>query len=311
MIKFGEKECSFQHAIVTMGTFDGVHLGHQKLLEKLRKRADKVGGEAVVLTYYHHPLEQLHKKTFPYLLTEKKRKEKILRNFGVDCVVYLNFTEKLATMTPEDFIQKVLINKLHIREIVVGYDTHFGKNRKGDYNLLVQKSKYFKYKVEVIEPFKFDNEIVSSSKIREFIRNGNICKATDFIGREYSVNGIVRSGKKIGRTLGFPTINIQPDDEHKLIPKNGVYATKTIIDGIEFFSVSNIGFSPTINTIHQRELESFIIDFSGELYGKYVELKFVKRLRDEIKFANRSQLIEAIKNDVAETNRIFGISNRL
>lgn len=302
---FQNQRCDFRYPVVSMGTFDGVHLGHRKLLKSLRKRADETGGEAVVITYYHHPLEIIHKKTFPYLLTERHKKEELIKNLGIDCVLYLNFDEKMAEMTADEFLTEILLGELETREFVVGYDTHFGKKREGNSEFLEKNAEKFHYRVETVEPLKIDNRIVSSSLIRDFVREGNMQSVERFLGRKYSLFGKVVSGKKIGRKIGFPTINVEPSDPNKLIPAIGVYISEATIEKQKYIAVTNIGYSPTLKKTNIKEIETFILDFEGEVYDKEVEIIFHRRLRDEVLFPSENDLIKAIFKDVEQTRRYF------
>jgi len=289
-----------------MGTFDGVHLGHQKLLKILSLKAKEKNGEAVVITYFHHPLETIHKKTFPYLLTEKDRKKKLLKKYGADCVVYLNFDDKMAEMPPEHFLQNILLKEIHAKEMVVGYDTHFGKERKGNFRFLKNNEDKFGFQVDLIEPLKIHNRIVSSSLIRDLIREGNMQEVADFLGRNYSLTGLVIKGHRIGRGIGFPTINLQPFDPHKLIPAIGVYICEIFVNSHKYIGVTNIGYSPTLKKISVKEVETYIIDFQGDLYDKKIEIVFHKRLREELLFDSKTELVEAIKADVEVAREYFG-----
>ncbi len=302
---FKNQKCNFKYPVITMGTFDGVHLGHQKLLKILSLKAKEKNGEAVVITYFHHPLETIHKKTFPYLLTEKDRKEKLLKKYGADCVIYLNFDGKMAEMLPEQFLLDILIKEIHAKEMVIGYDTHFGKERKGNFQFLKINEEKFDYRVDLIEPLKIHNRIVSSSLIRDLIREGNMNEVAEFLGRNYSLSGLVIKGHRIGRDIGFPTINIQPFDPHKLIPAIGVYICEIYVNSHKYIGVTNIGYSPTLKKISVKEVETYIIDFQGDLYNKKVEIVFHKRLREELMFASKIELVDAIKNDVEEARRYF------
>ena len=297
---YHQQKCSFINPVITMGTFDGIHRGHQKLLAELRKRADARNGKAVVVTYYHHPLETIHRKTFPYLLTERNKKEELLKKYGADCVLYLDFDSEMAEMDPEEFLRKVIIETLHPAEIIVGYDTHFGKKREGDFSLLKKLEKKYNYIADSISAFSVEKEIVSSSKIRDLIREGDMQKAKTFLGRDYSVLGKVVSGHKVGRTIGYPTMNLEQDDPYKLIPALGVYVSKVIVDGEIYDSVTNVGYSPTIKSTGIKEVETHLLNFCGDSYSEKIELIFLKRIRDEIKFNNIEQLIKQIEKDVNE-----------
>ena len=294
-----------QSPIVTMGTFDGVHLGHQKVIKNLKKKAEKVSGQAVVITYYKHPLEIIHKKTFPYLLTESNQKEKLLKEAGADCVLFLNFTREMATMSPYEFLKKILINKIHMSHIMIGYDTHFGKFRKGNADFLKQYEEEFSYKTEMIPPFTIHNRIISSSMIRDFIREGNILDANRCLGRNYSLMGQVIKGQELGRKIGFPTLNIEPNDAYKLLPAIGVYATIVKIHNSVYKSVTNIGYSPTLKNIHIKEVETHVFDFNKSIYGENVELMFHEKIRDEVLFSSKEELIREIRKDTEKAKKIL------
>ncbi|MFC1887511.1 bifunctional riboflavin kinase/FAD synthetase [Candidatus Cloacimonadota bacterium] len=310
MTFFKGQKCSFNKPVIAMGTFDGVHLGHQKLLKILIDRAREIAGEAIVISYYHHPLETIHKKTFPYLLTEKDTKEKLLKDLGVDCVLYLNFDQKIAEMEPRLFLEKIIIGEINAREVIVGYDTHFGKDRRGDHKFLQSAESEFGYKIELVPPLKIDNRIVSSSIIRDYIREGNMQEANRLLGRDYSIIGIVQTGHKIGRDLGYPTINILPADKNKLIPALGVYMCLVDVSGSKYFGVTNVGYSPTLKTTGILEVETHIIDFSGDIYGKEVEVFFCRKLRDELYFESKDELIKRIGIDVEAARKYFGIKEK-
>ncbi|MFO7897370.1 MAG: bifunctional riboflavin kinase/FAD synthetase [Candidatus Cloacimonadales bacterium] len=297
---FNHQKCTFHNPVITMGTFDGIHRGHQKLLRELRRRADEINGEAIVVTYYHHPLETIHRKTFPYLLTERYKKEQLLKEFGVDHVLYLNFDEKMAAMEPEEFLKAVIIDELQPREIVVGYDTHFGKKRSGDFSFLQKREERYQFKSFLVAPCAVDDVIVSSSMIRDLVREGDMLQVEKYLGRKYSIVGQVISGHKIGRKLGFPTLNLQPHDGNKLIPALGVYVSQVIIAGKTYGSVTNIGYSPTIKTTGIKEVETHLLNFEQEIYQQDIELIFLKRLRDEIKYVDKAALIQQIALDVQQ-----------
>lgn len=304
---FTDQNCSFTRPVIAMGTFDGVHLGHQKLLKRLVERAREIQGDAIVISYFHHPLETIHRKTFPYLLTEKQAKEKLLKELGIDCALYLNFTPELAAMEPEEFLKKIIIDEIRASEIIVGYDTHFGKNRKGDHEFLKQATTKFGYKIVVVPPLKIDNRIVSSSIIRDYIREGNMVEAERLLGRLYSISGIVQKGHKIGRGLGFPTINIKPADKNKLIPALGVYLCRVKVSDELYYGLTNVGYSPTLKTNNILEVETHIIDFNGDLYDKQVEIYFARKLRDEMYFDSKEKLIAAINRDLKTAREFFDL----
>lgn len=299
MINYPSSNCKNQKIVLTMGTFDGVHVGHQKLLEFTKKRARLTNSKAVVLTYYTHPRQLFDQNIGRYLLCEKDFKEQLLKQYGIDCVLFLNFDYEIAQLSAEEFLKKAIIENIGATEVIAGYDTHFGKNRTGGYDLLNQLQDKYNYKAFLVEPYKINNQIVSSSLIRNLISNGEALKAQQYLGRFYSVFGKVMHGRKLGRTFGFPTVNIKTSDPHKLIPKVGVYFVKVIQKQKSFSAVCNIGYSPTVKmAVLEPEIEAFLLDFEGDLYDKTLEVKFIKRLRNEIKFDNKNQLITAINNDV-------------
>ena len=302
---FKDQKCDFTKPVVTMGTFDGVHLGHIKLLDRVVTKAIEKNTKSVVITYFHHPLETIHKKTFPYLLTERENKEKLIKECGIDCVLYLDFDEKMAQMQPENFLKKIIIDEIGVHDIIVGYDTHFGNSREGNYQFLKSRSSIFNYSVELIEPLKIDNHIISSSLIRDYIREGDMLYAAKLLGRNYTIHGSVQLGHRIGRKIGFPTINLRPLDVNKLIPAIGVYVCEVLVDGKKFSGVTNIGYSPTMKTTRIKEIETYILDFDDDLYHKNVEIIFNKKLRDELLFKDKDELIEAIDKDVQQAREFF------
>ena len=302
---FKAQKCNFTKPVVTMGTFDGVHLGHVKLLKRVVKTAKENNTKSIVITYFHHPLETIHKKTFPYLLTERENKEILIKECGIDCVLYLDFDEKMAQMQPEDFLKKIIIDEIKATDLIVGYDTHFGNSREGNYQFLKERSSIYNYSVELIEPVKMNNHIISSSLIRDYIREGDMQFASELLGRNYSIHGSVQLGHRIGRKIGFPTINLQPLDDNKLIPAIGVYVCEVLVDEKKYFGVTNIGYSPTLKTTRIKEIETHILDFNEDLYHKNVEISFNKKLRDELLFKNKEELIEAIDKDVRQAREFF------
>jgi riboflavin kinase/FMN adenylyltransferase len=306
MIKSVDELYDCRYPVVTMGTFDGVHLGHQELLKKVKERAILNNGEAVAITYYHHPKEILSNIATPYLLTERERKTSLLKEMGIDKVIYLNFDENMSKQSADFFLNEILIKRVKAREIVFGYDCHFGNNREGNCSFLKTNEEKYDYKTYIVEPVYVDGKIVSSSIIRELITKGDVKQASSFLGRNYNLQGEVVHGLGIGRELGFPTINIKPLDENKLLPANGVYLCRTIIDGNQYYCLTNIGYAPTVKQDGQRTVESFLLNFEGELYHKHVMIEFIERLRDEEKFPNRDTLISAIKLDVKTALKLVG-----
>lgn len=302
---FYSQNITFKNPVITMGTFDGVHLGHQKLIKAMVKKAKEDEGEAILITYHHHPLEIIYKNPFPYLLSEKKSREKILRSLGVDHILYLNFTKEMAAMDPLDFLKEVLINKLNPKAFVIGYDTHFGKNRSGDINFLKAYKDLFEYQLQVVEPFRLNGKIVSSSWCREYVRAGDVEELPKILGRAYCIHGAIVTGNKIGRTIGFPTINLKWDDPNKLIPKTGIYLSKVFLHNKEHWGVTNIGYRPTVIDKSDLTVETHILDFNQDVYGERVKITFEKRLRSEYKLKDIKELKEYIANDIIDARTLI------
>ncbi|MCK4339370.1 MAG: bifunctional riboflavin kinase/FAD synthetase [Candidatus Cloacimonetes bacterium] len=295
-----------ENPIVTIGTFDGVHLGHQKIMQTLVERARAIDGVSVVITYHPHPLEILHKRHFPYLLTEKVKKEEFLKKIGIDYILWLDFNEELVNLSPKDFIKEYFVDKLAAEEIIIGYDWHFGKNRKGDYHLLRKFEKIFNYKVDMVKEVRIGNEIVSSTKIREYIRKGSIELAKEMLGRDYSILGKVTQGDKVGRQLGFPTTNLKPIEPRKFLPQCGVYLTKIQFKQHEMWGLTNIGVKPTIKRSNRKKfIETYIFDFNKEIYSEEIEIFFIKKIRNEKKFKSKEELTNQIKSDEADARNLL------
>ncbi|HPY96418.1 MAG TPA: bifunctional riboflavin kinase/FAD synthetase [Candidatus Cloacimonadota bacterium] len=305
-----------KNKIITIGTFDGIHLGHQALISNLIEHAKKEQKTSLVLTYKQHPLETLRSDLEPFILTEGIKKVRILKKLGVDCIDYIPFTKQYAQTSAFDFLKSFLIDNFHPYAIVTGYDTRFGHNREGDIKFLIEHANEFDYQVIQTNIFTMQNsKIISSSLIRDLIRHGLIENAQSYLGYYYSILGNVVGGKQLGRTMGFPTININPIEKNKLIPGHGVYITLCRIyepkdsfssnDNAFHICVTNIGTSPSVKIDSKMTVESHLINFTGDLYEKDVELFFLARIRDEIKFESKELLIKQIESDVIKTIDYF------
>ncbi len=291
--------------VLTMGNFDGVHIGHCKLLLKLREVAIELNCEPIIITYENHSKDILQDGKAPYILTTARQKEEILKDRGFHNIKFIMFTKELANMSPLEFLQKEIYDKYKPKAIVLGYDSHFGKNREGNYEFVKQHEKQFNYKTYQVSPLIVDGEIVSSSLVRKLIINGKLSSANYYLKRTFAFWGSITKGKKIGRTLGYPTINIKPISKFQLTPPSGIYYTKTKIMGIKYDSVTNIGTNPTVSDNNELKIETFILKFEQNIYGQVIETLFIKKLREEKKFTNLESLKEAIKQDVQNVERII------
>lgn len=288
------KENRFKTAIA-LGNFDGIHLGHKKLIDMMVKDAKDSNLTPSVLLFSKHPKEVLLGKS-PELLTSLKDKNEILKNLGVEIVYETDFTENFRKLSPEDFVKNILIDQLNIESVFVGFDYRFGFKASGDTSVLKSLGKKYNFRVNVIDPVYDENSILSSSEIRTHIREGNLALANEMLGRRYKVRGIVVHGNKIGRTLGYPTANIELSSNYP-IPRVGVYYTKTIIDGKGFFSLTSVGTNPTVGG-DSLKIESYILDFEEDIYGKEIQIEFIEYLRDELVFDSLDELRMQMDKDV-------------
>lgn len=294
--------------VVTIGIFDGVHLGHIQILEQLKKIALRIGGETVVVTLWPHPRLVLgSNKDNIRLLSTLDEKIRLVGENGIDNMIILPFSRDFANISYDDFIQNYLVDGIHARSIIVGYNHHFGKDRKGGFEQLKDNADKFGFSVERQSPVIIENKHVSSSVIRQLIMEGDVVLANKLLGYHYAIEGRVIEGKKIGKQLGFPTANIKVNGENKLIPLTGVYAVRVEIESRGYKGMLNIGVRPTIaEQVHNFTIEVNILDFSQDIYGKDIRLQFIERIRNEKKFKDANELIEQLKQDRIETNLIYG-----
>ncbi len=284
--------------IVTIGTFDGVHFGHKKILNRLKEIKTNNNQKTIVFTFSPHPRSVL----FPeqndlQILTTNNEKIQLIENLGIDILVIYPFTKEFAQIEPLKFIKEILVEKLKLKKLVIGYDHKFGKNRKGDINTFKNEATGFGFEVEEI-PVQEINELnVSSTRIRKALFDGDVKQAKTYLGHSYTLHGEVIHGKKLGRTIGFPTANLLIKDKDKLIPKNGVYFVEVKVDQSEYFGMMNIGTNPTTDSDLNIKSEVNIFNFNEEIYGKEVEVRFLDRIRDEEKFNTVEELVNTIKTD--------------
>ena len=285
------------NAVVTSGTFDGVHLGHQKIIGRIREIARKIEGETVLITFWPHPRLVLYPNEHNLrLLSTFEEKANLLRQFGIDHLVTIPFTQEFSQLSSEEFIQKVLIDKIQTKVLVIGYDHRFGKNREGSFEYLQQHSKSLGFDLEEISRQDVDEIGVSSTKIRKALESGDIKTATAYLGRPYELNGLVVKGQQIGRSIGFPTANIHIPNSYKLIPRDGVYAVEARIDGLLYKAMLNIGNRPTVDGT-SKTVEAHLFDFQGDLYNKQITVFFREFIREEKKFNNLEELKDQLSKD--------------
>lgn len=298
-----------QNPVVTIGTFDGVHLGHQKILQTLRDEAKSVQGESVLLTFYPHPRMVLFPEShgMKLLQTQAEKIEKLEKN-GLQNIVIYPFSFEFSRLTALEFVRDILVNKLHVRKIVIGYDHQFGKNREGSIAYLKDIAETYEFEVIEIPAQDIDEVNVSSTKIREALLQGDVQRANMFLGEPYQLSGTVIRGRALGRTIGFPTANIEVNSNIKLIPGIGVYAVEVLIDGQVYRGMLNIGLRPTVVSTDVVNLEVHILDFQQDIYDKNITVRFIERVRDEQKFESVEALKEQLKNDekVVRTSTLFG-----
>ncbi len=291
----------FRNPVVTLGNFDGVHLGHQHIFRRVKEEASRIHGEGVVITFEPHPLKVLAPEKFLPLLTPFRKKMILIQKSEIETVLCLEFSLVFSEISPSEFIKSILVEKVRAKEVIVGYNYHFGKGQKGDAQTLKEAGEVFHFEVEVVEPLRFGQTIVSSSKIRDLIQRGEVEGASRLLGRDYPIIGKVVKGEKRGQTLGFPTANLGISDE--LYPKTGVYAVEVEWRQQRLTGVANVGTNPTFFSEQDGKgkpisLEVHILNFSGNIYGEEIQVNFKRRIREEARFESSSLLIEQIKKDI-------------
>lgn len=301
-----------QRPVLTIGTFDGVHLGHREVIADLRRISLETGGESVVFSFYPHPRMIVNPDEDTIrLLSTTEEKAVLLESLGLDHLVVYPFTKEFALLGYDDFVRIVLVERMNIRKLVTGYDHKIGHDRQGDFNALCRLGARYGFEVEQLNPLLVENVTVSSTKIRQALETGDVSKANHYLGYRYLLRGKVVEGNKLGREIGFPTANIQPDDRHKMIPCNGVYAVVVNIGGVEHKGMLNVGTRPTVNSnVDHRSIEVHIFDFSLDIYGQVISVHFVERIRDEVKFEGVGKLMEQLKRDRVTALRILGSGSK-
>ncbi len=284
------------HPIITIGTFDGVHLGHQAIFSKMKEEAKKTGGETIVITFSPHPRLVLYQDSvnLKFINTREKKIER-LDKVGIDHLIIIPFTKEFARNSSEQFVTDYVVKYVHPAKVIIGYDHHFGKNREGNIQLLEKLKQKFGYEVEEVQPFYVDGVPVSSTRIRNLLHDGNVKEANRMLGYEYAITGKVVRGQRIGHKIGFPTANLEIPNEYKLITANGVYVCRVLLGNRVLKGMGNIGVRPTIDH-GDLTIEVHIFDFDEDIYDEKITIQFVDRLRDEKKFEN----LEALKTQLAK-----------
>jgi len=296
---------SVQNAVVTVGSFDGIHLGHFEILKHLLVKAAELSSESVVVTFSPHPRSVINPNHKIELLTTLDEKIELLRTIGINHLVIIPFTLEFAKLSACDFIEQILVKKLHIKHLVVGLNHHFGRNREGDLAKLRECGEPYGFSIEKCEAFGFGDENISSSKIRNALYEGNIEKVSKYLNRFYMLKGTVIYGNQIGRTLGFPTANLKLSEAHKILPKNGAYAVKVKTVTGTYGGMLNIGYRPTLLNTSNLSIEVHIFDFDSNIYEEIIEVYFVKKIRDEIKFESAEALKKQLASDKLEAKYLL------
>jgi len=284
-------------SVVTIGTFDGVHLGHQKIIKRLVAIAHAEQLQALVLTFFPHPRMVVQKDTSIKLINTIDEKADLIQDLGVDHLVIKAFTKDFSRLTSLEYVRDVLVNKLHVKHIIVGYDHHFGRNRTANIKDLKEFGAFYGFKVTEITAQEVGDVAVSSTKIRSALAEGSIKVANQFLGYNFMLNGTVVKGKGLGNTIQFPTANLQIEESYKLIPKKGVYLVQSIIDAQLVYGMLNIGTNPTVSDANEISVEVFFFDFNQTLYGTALNIQFLDRIRDEIKFSGLLALKVQLEQD--------------
>ncbi|MBP6731078.1 MAG: bifunctional riboflavin kinase/FAD synthetase [Chitinophagales bacterium] len=299
---------AFKNSVITIGTFDGVHKGHQKLIERINFLAQQNEGESIIITFHPHPRLVINPQDKSLrLLNTIEEKVSLLEKYGVDNLVIVPFSRDFSEQTAEDYISNFLVKNFRPKNIVIGYDHKFGKNRSGDYHLLEQMKEQYGYTMEEISKETLDDIGISSTKIRNALQSNEVALANDLLGHNYTLTGTVVRGLQNGRKLGYPTANLQVNDEHKLIPKTGIYAvnvTDASAPGETYKGMLSIGYNPTFDGKEQT-IEVNILDYNKDIYGNTLTLEFIAYIRDEKKFDSLEALIEEIKNDERKSREIL------
>jgi len=294
-----------ERCAVALGNFDGVHLGHQAIISQCVADAKEKGIKAAVFTFSTHPKNLIPGKKPVLSILDEDEKAELIENLGADYLFNIPFTEDVMTMAPETFVKELLAEKCKAKEVLCGFNYHYGFKAEGDTELLRKLGEKYDFTVFESKPVTFDGDVVSSTLIRELIKSGDVDDCKDYLGRYYTVSGEVVVGNRLGKSLGFPTSNINLD-ENMVTPPNGVYITYLIYNGVRYPSITNVGVKPTIGEF-KKNMETHIFNFNKELYGKYIKIEFIKKIRDEVKFSSKEELSTQIAKDCNEVKAYHGL----
>lgn len=285
---------AIKNAVLTIGTYDGVHIGHQSIIQRVNDLAQKVEGASVLITFHPHPRMVVNAGHSVSLLSPMDEKIDLLAQYGLQNLVIVPFTRAFSEMSPTEYVVDFLVKNFDLNTVVIGYNHKFGKNRAGDFNFLVEQSKQHQFEVEQISKQELESISVSSTKVREALTEGKVKHAISLLGHAYFLRGVVVKGQQLGKQIGFPTANLLVESKQKLIPRNGVYAVRVHLNGRDFNGMLNIGYRPTVSG-SDLSIEVNIFDFDEDIYGEQLQLSFVSFLRKEQKFGD----IEALKQQLA------------
>jgi riboflavin kinase/FMN adenylyltransferase len=297
---------AFKNAVLTVGTFDGVHKGHKAILREVVNHATQVTGESILLTFEPHPRKLLFPDQPLGIITPRYQKLRLISNEGIQHIVVVPFTKEFANQSAQEYIENFMVSIFHPHSIIIGYDHRFGHDRKGDIKLLEEYAPLYNYELIEIPPQLIDEAAVSSTKIRHAITEGRMEDASHMLGRNYSLTGRVMHGNKLGRTLGYPTANIKPTEPEQILPANGIYAIQAIHNGQRYNGMLSIGYNPTVTDKKELRIEANLFDFDKEIYGDTLEIFFIKKLRDEQKFDSLEDLKEQLHKDKEESLKLIG-----
>jgi riboflavin kinase/FMN adenylyltransferase len=295
---------AIKKTILTLGTFDGVHFGHKKILERVTQNTENGKYESLVLTFFPHPRMVLQDNTDIKLLNTIEEKTELLEAIGIENLIIHPFDEKFSRLTAEEFVKNILVDRFHIQKIIIGHDHRFGRNRTANIDDLIAFGKQYDFEVEEITAQEIKEVSVSSTKIRNALIEGDVALANEYLGYNFSLRGTVTKGKQLGRTIGFPTANLKLEDEFKLVPQIGVYIVKSILNNKTVFGMMNIGFNPTVEG-ENRSIEVHFLDFNEDLYGQKITVSILQNIRSEQKFDSLELLKAQLEKDKIATIAYF------